>query len=221
MALKFRPLNADLLKSIREQVKRCGSERHRATVVLLIEHARTGEFLLIESGKAGPRNPGLVKGGVERNESVLEALFREAKEEVGFEQAQVRVFGYGGSRSVRSMQKSKLVRKRYFFFHVVYDGPLELTIDLSEISGYQWLTIHQVREEIRVLLECRPDKYAVLEEAFETLANARTKAKRERVTDTVRKSKTKNKKMKKSVRAISTLKPGNIQAKRKKKKASS
>lgn len=174
MALKFRPVNRALLRRVHDKVRRCKKERHRPTVALLIEHHETGQFLLIESKNGKSKNPGLVKGGIGNQESMLDALYREAEEEVGFTQSQVRIFGYAGSRSVSSAHtKSGLRKKRYFIVHVVYDGPLELTINTDELSGYRWCSIAQVQEHISILLASRPEKHAVLTEVFIQLERTR------------------------------------------------
>lgn len=144
MVLEFKPVNTAILRRIHDRVRWCRRSKHRPTVAMLVEHAKTNKFLLTESRNAPvgstERNPGIVKGKVEKGEHVLAAVFRELEEEAR------------------------------------YDGPQHLTINTDELSGFQWLTIERLREEVTVLLATRPDKHAVLNEAFCSLGKTRKKS---------------------------------------------
>ncbi len=184
MAVKIKPPNNKLIRSVNGKVRKCKKERHRPTVAAIVKHRTKKSFLLIEpkvslSG-VGTKNPGIVKGGIKRGEGILSALFRELEEELSMQPSQLKVLGYGGSRSVLSVkQKSGLLMKRYFFFYVEYEGPLAITINPLELSSYRWFTLKEIREEIKILLELRPDKYAVLDAAFAALEkkkNGRSKS---------------------------------------------
>ena len=176
MGVKFRPVTSDLLGKINARARKCQRERHRPTVAAVVICKKTGKILVVESAATSEEtlktNPGIVKVGMNpQKEDALTALFREIKEEVFLSPDQLRVTGYGGSRSVRSLKrKGRLLKKRYFFFLVEYDGVEDLTINTSELSGYFWLTIKQARKKISVLKETRLEKFRALDAVFKTVS---------------------------------------------------
>jgi 8-oxo-dGTP pyrophosphatase MutT (NUDIX family) len=132
-----------------------------------LQYRRTRLFLIVwarSDGNGG--NPGLPKGGIKPGETIFEAALRELKEEVGVERKHVVFRGYGGTRSVKSLNlREGFTQKRYFIVCASYFGPRKLKVDPNELSGYDWLTQKGVDKALAKLHGMRPDKEQVSHEA--------------------------------------------------------
>ncbi|MBI5004149.1 NUDIX hydrolase [Candidatus Kaiserbacteria bacterium] len=170
----FEPLTKKLWTRINLEVRACVQEgEERATVATIIR--RRGKYLIITSSHGaggGYFNPGIVKGGVERGETALAALFREIPQELGIRRALLKLIGYGGAYSVASTsaRKKGYTKKRYYIFYVTYTGPQKLRIN-GELSGFYWMTLPEVHRVLQVLLlpPERQEKFDVLTDAFSSL----------------------------------------------------
>jgi 8-oxo-dGTP pyrophosphatase MutT (NUDIX family) len=147
---------------------------HRPTAAIVFEdrsigwESRPRRFLVIWSKNDGTgENPGIVKGGVEGEELVMEAVLREAEEEVGIKREHVVLRYYLGARSVKSYKrKGDRDKKLYLIVYAHYTGPLALTVNPNELSRYAWLTLDEIEHELDGLHSLRPDKERVLREIF-------------------------------------------------------
>lgn len=115
---------------------------YRPVVVAIIENER-GETLLVQSAKKDTEWS-CPQGGIDKDEDVIDALFREIKEEVNINKEQLTLQGYKGSeyldaeasrRDKRGFTKGKL----YFFFKLLYQGIGRLRLQASELAGYEWV----------------------------------------------------------------------------------
>jgi 8-oxo-dGTP pyrophosphatase MutT (NUDIX family) len=176
-------VRVDQMRKIMRHVRRDQREKRRRPVVaIVIEHAYSGLLLLIfgKDHEVGVLNPGLVKGGIEKGESILGALYREAREEVAIGAVHLDVHTYLGNGTVVSVKKKRgFERKGYFVFLATYFGELELRINPIEIEGYQWVREDEVLSVLATLRKKRPDKYALLKKVFRSAAQKRVRAQKQ------------------------------------------
>lgn len=172
--MAFVPLSKGVARRVNNKAQKCVQKgKQRVTPVMLVQHC-DGRFLFVY-GKDDPvnsgKNPGLPKGGMKHREHVLFAGMRELEEETGILPSQIKSQKeYGGSYRVPSLKrKGGFSVKRYFVFHVIYDGPLDLRFNTKELSGYRWVTLEDVEESLRDLEKTRPEKYHALMEIFSNL----------------------------------------------------
>jgi 8-oxo-dGTP pyrophosphatase MutT (NUDIX family) len=163
-------LDAKLRKSIaRDRKKR----RRRPTAAGVLIHEESGDVLIVY-GTAVEQdaglNPGIVKGGIDRSEGVVDALIREIYEELGIPHYQIDILGYLGRHDVKSLkQKGGYARKRYYVVVVLYRGDKDIVVNPLEVAGHEWLPIEEVREVVNVLRGCRPEKHKALTQIFGVL----------------------------------------------------
>ena len=158
-----------MTKKVRRRIQRIvrtviREKKLRVTVALVIRYKKTDMMLVIKSAhtEAGG-NPGLVKGGVEINETVIEAAYREAQEEVGIARRHLKVVGYGGTGRVRSLRsKHGFTEKKYIILLVEYDGPIAVRINENEIYWAGWMRLDDAAQLFHQLQESRPSKAALL-----------------------------------------------------------
>ena len=152
---------------------------HRPTVVLVIRDKKSGQFLIVMGRKdrvGGARNPGLVKGGIDPGEHIIDAALREAKEEIHASKFEITIVAYCGSYSVYSVKKKEnFGRKRYFVFYVKYDGPRTLIIDDDEIIDYAWVKSSDIARVLRPLRKKRIGKYKTLLKVFSIIRKTKQK----------------------------------------------
>jgi 8-oxo-dGTP pyrophosphatase MutT (NUDIX family) len=176
MFKSFKPLNRKITSRIVKLVRSCQRRNIRkATVAILLRHGKTRKFLVIVPSKtraSGPgKNPGLVKGGIRKNEHVLVAGWREIEEELGIPQWRISFRAYGGSKRVRSLRRLRgFSEKQYFLFYAVYDGPLKISINRKELSDYRWLKLGEIKRFLAELKKTNSEKYVALTSAFEMFA---------------------------------------------------
>ncbi len=173
--LKFRPLSRKTRRAMQAALRTAQrGKTHRPTAAVIFEDRSPGweerprRFLLIWSkGTGSGENPGIVKGGVETGETVLDATIREAGEEIGAKPEHIVVRYYLGARSVKSLrQKGNRPKKLYIIIYAYYTGPRELTLNPNELSRYARLTIEEIEHELNGLHTLRPEKERVLREIF-------------------------------------------------------
>lgn len=180
--MAFKRLTKKRLARINSEMRTCGrKKKQRATVAGIVEFAETDEYLIVYGKQAtvgGAPNPGIVKGAPKKGETAVEAFLRENQEEVGILSAQVKVKGYCGSHAVKSLKrKGGFGEKRYFVFHVVYSGDLDLIINRDELSGYARVAYEEIEERLAVLQSTNPEKFKVLMKVFKNLKSGKRKKK--------------------------------------------
>ena len=173
--LKFRPLSRKTRRAIQAALRTAQrGKTHRPTAAVILEdrtpgwESRPHHFLLVWSkGEGSEENPGVVKGGVESTETVLDAAIREPCEEIGAKPEHIELRYYLGARSVRSVRKKgNRPEKLYLIIYAFYTGPLQLTLNPNELSRYAWPTLDEIEKGLSGLHTLRPEKERVLRETF-------------------------------------------------------
>jgi 8-oxo-dGTP pyrophosphatase MutT (NUDIX family) len=120
------------------------AKEYRPTVVAIVRDER-GRILLVQS-RFNAAEWMLIQGGIEEGESPIPALTRELREEVGVGPRRTRskpprfvavadLDAEDGRTDKRGFTKGK----RYFIYEVAYRGPEKLTLQDSELAGYEWV----------------------------------------------------------------------------------
>jgi 8-oxo-dGTP pyrophosphatase MutT (NUDIX family) len=152
---------------------------HRPTVALVIRHMKSGRFLIVMGKKdraRSPKNPGILKGGIDEGEHIIDAAYREAREEIRALRSDIDIIAYCDSYSVNSVKKKEnFGRKRYFVFYAKYDGPRTLTIDGDEIVDYAWVKSGDIGRVLRPLRKKRASKYKTLLKIFSNIRKLKQK----------------------------------------------
>ncbi len=149
-------------------VKNAHKEKlYRPVAVAIIQDQRN-KILIIESAKnKDESNP--PQGGIEENEKIIDALFREIKEEVGIHKGRLKLIAYIGAKDLNSQKSKRGARgfalgKRYFFFCLRYRGPSKIKIQKSEVKNYRWVQLGAIK---RALAKTRRAKRQMLLEYFQ------------------------------------------------------
>lgn len=117
------------------------AKQFRSTVVALIESLATGKFLMIEV-RAG-RYWAFPQGGVEPNESVIDALLREILEETSIDPRvlTVRKFCFADQAPIENWQYDGYTHgKSYYYFHLTCETEPEVVLDEDEALSYEWVS---------------------------------------------------------------------------------
>lgn len=139
------------------------TKEFRPCVVAIIEDSE-GRFLFVRSVKS-VNSWGFPQGGVDDEETLSQALFREIAEETGIDPSNLTLNKFIGcndldiphepGRDHRGYSRGK----RYFAFHIKYNGPDEIRLPPEELDQYEWVkpdevgrTIASIREEKRTLI---------------------------------------------------------------------
>ncbi len=148
-------------------VKKAHEEKLYRPVAVAIIQDREGKILIVESAKnKNESNP--PQGGIEEDERIIEALFREIKEEVGIHKSELELIAYIGARDLDSQKSKRGARgfalgKRYFFFCLRYRGPAKIKIQASEVKSYRWVRLGALKQ---ALAKTRRAKRLMLLEFF-------------------------------------------------------
>lgn len=119
----------------------------RPTVVALFQDVR-GHILLTQSAY-GPW--GFPQGGIEKGEGVVAALMRELREEVGFDETDIReVARYllGESLMIPKARDGFTDGKMYHYFHVLAVGTPLVRMQESEVIAYEWFEREEAQEAL-------------------------------------------------------------------------
>lgn len=156
---------------------------HRPTVALVIRHTKSGRFLIVMGKKdriGGAKNPGIVKGGIDEGEHIIDAAYREAEEEIRVDRSLIDIVGYCGAYSVYSVKKKEnFDRKRYFVFYAKYEGSRTLYVDADEIVDYLWIKSGDIGRVLRPLGKKRIGKHKALLKIFSIIRKTKPKRLRE------------------------------------------
>ncbi|TSC89279.1 MAG: hypothetical protein G01um10143_660 [Parcubacteria group bacterium Gr01-1014_3] len=140
---------------------------YRPVAVAIIQN-RHNKILIVESAKnKNESNP--PQGGIEEDEEIIDALFREIKEEVGISKKHLKLTAYLGVQDLDSQKSKRGARgfalgKRYFFFCLRYRGPAKIKIQKSEVKNYRWVRLGAMK---RALAKTRRSKRLMLLEFFQ------------------------------------------------------
>ncbi len=152
---------------------------HRPTVAVVIRHIKSGRFLVVMGKKdyqSGMENPGIVKGGIDSGEHIIDAAYREVAEEIRVSRVDITMSAYYGTYSVYSLKKKEnFDRKRYFVFYAKYDGSRTLDVDHNEIVNYTWIKLGDIVRTLRSLKKMRLGKYKALIKIFTILRKTKKK----------------------------------------------
>lgn len=163
------PISNTTLQALQRDLDTCRRENtHRPTATVCLWHQKMNKFLIVfPTSDQGRSNPGLVKGGVEKEERLIAAALRELREEVGIQSHEVYFIAYLNTWNIPCINLRDNKRsKRYYVFLARYDGPQELPINTTELSGYSWVTTQELPGILEILQGIRPKKRAVLREIF-------------------------------------------------------
>lgn len=104
-------------------------------VTSAIIRRKNGEILLVSSPK-WPDKWTLPGGHIEPGETIVEAAWREAKEETGLELKPVQIVHSGELINPKEFHRPA----HFIYFDVAFDALNEaVNLDPRELSGYQWI----------------------------------------------------------------------------------
>ena len=137
-------------------------KEYRPVAVAIIADPK-GRVFLVESAKKR-HDWSFPQGGIDENEPVEDALFREIKEEVGIDRVNLVLRGYLGAEDLDALSKRIDKRgftkgKRYFFFELSWNGKGEVKVDKKELRSY---CLAQLKDVSDFLQSLRADKKVLL-----------------------------------------------------------
>ena len=118
------------------------------------------QFLFVSSAK-NKNEWYLPQGGIDEGEFVLDALFREIREELGILREEFGASHYLGvedldAEQVRADKRGFSKGKRYFFFTLFYIGSgTQFDVNQEEIDEYRWVMKSDIS---KLLSRTRPEK---------------------------------------------------------------
>lgn len=133
------------------------NREYRPVAVAIIKNA-IEQILFVQSAKNSEWY--LPQGGIEPEENILEALFRELEEELRMARADLRSVQCKGYKDLdfepdRSDRRGFTKGKRYFFFDMEYLELPSLNINTAEVKDYKWADL---KDAALVLAETRKEK---------------------------------------------------------------
>lgn len=156
--------HAEALRGLVREAHR--KKLYRPVTVAIIQN-RKKKVLIVESAKnKNESNP--PQGGIEPNEPMLAALYREIREETGIAKKSLELIAYLGVQDLDSPVSKRGARgfnlgKRYFFFCLRYSGRSKIKIQKSEIKKYRWVGLGSLK---KALAKTRRAKRAMLFDFF-------------------------------------------------------
>ncbi|MDP2668504.1 MAG: NUDIX hydrolase [bacterium] len=133
-------------------------QEYRPVAVAIIRDAEK-KILFVQSAK-NLNEWYLPQGGIEKQESPENALFREIKEELFIDREKFTSMRYLGFADLDAEPERKDRRgfskgKRYFFFQLEYTGSKEVVVQKSELENYTWVSTNKIDD---VLATTRKEK---------------------------------------------------------------
>lgn len=112
------------------------------------------EFLLVNLESFEPRFFAIPGGGLENNESLEDAAYREIEEEVGINKKSLEFIGQGEEPLQFKFKTIKLNRdgevyegsERYFFGFRFIGNDDEIKLQESEIRSYKWVSFNDLKD---------------------------------------------------------------------------
>jgi putative (di)nucleoside polyphosphate hydrolase len=149
-------------ESVEQLIQQAQTEKLYRPVVSCVVVDAEGKMLFTLSSKAAQdKNWNYPQGGIEENEDIIAAVYRELNEELGINPKDLQIQKYCGYNDVDSPPGRKLngykKGKRYFWVLIKYNGPTELTPDQKEIINYTWVLPEQTSEYINTIRKERRD----------------------------------------------------------------
>lgn len=154
----------DLLRQARE------NKEFRPCIVAVIED-NEGRFLFVRSVKS-VNSWGFPQGGIEDEESIPQALFREIEEETGIKPSQLTFTRYIGCndldipRAPDRDHRGYSRGKRYFAFYLKYNESPEVQLSTLELDRYEWVKPVDVN---RIIADIRAEKRKLILEQLRGL----------------------------------------------------
>ncbi len=161
-------------QSIRKNRPKEGGRVFRRGVSVLIVNNKN-EFLLINLQSFAEHFFAVPGGGIEKNESLIDAAYREIQEELGIRKSFLEFVGECKKPNKFTFKVKKLNRdgviydgqERYFFGFKFTGGDSEIKLRSEEVRRYKWVTYenlknyllfdNQLQATLEKLLELFPD----------------------------------------------------------------
>lgn len=143
--------------------------RYRRNVAAVIMDARGN--VLVGKKKEGSRFVHFPQGGVDKKETFEQALWREIKEEVGFERASMHIVAHLAGLSYdyrkKNKKKEKWAGQEQTYYLIRYDGPFNFDAprDSNEFGVLEWVPYKALHPEMFVSFK-RPVVAEVLSTFF-------------------------------------------------------
>jgi 8-oxo-dGTP pyrophosphatase MutT (NUDIX family) len=134
----------------------------RPTVAVVLECLEDHTFLMVEL-KSGRHSSywSFPQGGVESGEGIVDALFRELKEEtgIGSDGLTVRKFCHADEVYIHNWERDGYtVGKSRYYFHVTSPVRPVVTLDLKEAVRHQWVSERVAMQSIIQTMMCRESR---------------------------------------------------------------
>lgn len=126
---------------------------YRKGVSALIMNKK-GEFLLVNLTSFKEEFFAIPGGGIENNETLEQAMYREIHEELGIEKESLVLVGQSDIPVTVTFKEISLNREgkeyrgfeRYFFAFIFVGNIHEITINKDEVSSYQWASLENLKD---------------------------------------------------------------------------
>jgi 8-oxo-dGTP pyrophosphatase MutT (NUDIX family) len=154
-----------VIEHINREIAQCHSNKDYRPVAVGIVENDQGCFLIIQSAKEATFW-GFPQGGIDAEEDVVFGLVRELGEEVGILPEDVTVINYCGVNQLdihRDEGRGFTKGKRYYYFHLLWNGSQPLKLDLAKVAVYKWVSPDELEQSLATV---REEKRRALLDAF-------------------------------------------------------
>lgn len=141
-----------IASSLLREVQDAHEQKEFRPVAVAVIYDALGRVFVVQSAKN--MNDWLFpQGGIEQDENIINALYREVNEEVGLWKDQLRFLSYCGSADLaaepgRKDKRGFVKGKRYFFFKLFYSGTGKIILQKGELAGHKWIYPHDMKDAL-------------------------------------------------------------------------
>ena len=118
----------------------------RFTVGLVIYNMHVQRYLILRRNPKLYKGWGLVKGGIDHNETPEQACLRETLEEVGIRITSDSLVNLAHKSAYFDNTKKLIVLVEWFF--VALDAPVDIKLEIDEWVEYRWATFDEALYEL-------------------------------------------------------------------------
>jgi 8-oxo-dGTP pyrophosphatase MutT (NUDIX family) len=128
-------------------------EKYRSAVFIVVykKHKNKVEYLILQR-KLHWDGWEIPKGGIEKGETAIQAVYRELKEEVGLPAIKIQSYNYSGRYNYDKKTRKDKQRKDYlgqsFTLYSAQIKSGKIKIDKREHKSYEWQSYEKAREKL-------------------------------------------------------------------------